>query len=476
MLAGRTQIIAFFALIFGLYGLLIPVEHTADAYGYAAAMGRGEYWSPHHLIYQAWVLTLSKLWLWTGVEPIFLYSLLNSIAMTLALLAVYGMLPSRIDKRWWLVVVAFSFATLRFGTENETYAWPLMFSLWGTLQLLKGRQLLAALLLAIAVLFHQIHLFWCLALLLYAWRNGRWQFKWFYLGLALSAAAVVSIYSQIALLEKQALWQYLTHDAQEGLVDFHWGFKSLALSLINLVRSFVQVHASTLALFDSPWVLVFVVAALLIAAGLLLGLKLKRLSSEMWGRPFAWVLVFQMAFAIFSQGNAEFMVMIPALLVLEWAHQYRRSTHLPIVALGMGLLLWNGATLLATKADENALNLENRITTLQQIEAHLKSEQFVYVARDKVLLDNYIDYKKIAFSRLDIWKAPGYGSAVESIENDIAQSGVATAIIIDAKQVTGRQTRADLLGADDYNQWVSEKKWDPSDQLGVKNWWVLRRP
>jgi hypothetical protein len=476
MLAGRTQIIAFFALIFGLYGLLIPVEHTADAYGYAAAMGRGELWSPHHLMYQAWILTLSKLWLWTGVEPIFLYSLLNSIAMILALLAVYSMLPSRIDKRWWLLVAAFSFATVRFGTENETYAWPLMFSLWGTLQLLKGRQVLAAFLLALAVLFHQIHLFWCLALLVYAWRNGRWQFKWFYLGLVLSAAAVVWIYSQIALIQKQALWYYLTHDAQEGLVDFQWGFKSLALSVINLVRSFVQVHASTLALFDSPWVLVFVVAALLIAAGLLLGLKLKRLSNEMWGRPFAWVLVFQLAFAIFSQGNAEFMVMIPALLVLEWAHEYRRSTHLPIVALGMGLFLWNGSTLLATNADKDALTLSHRVTLLQQIDAEIESEHFVYVARDKVLLDNYIDYKKIAFSRIDIWKAPGYGSDVESMEKDMVKSKGSTPIIIDTKQVIGRQTRADLLGADKYNQWVSDHQWDPSDHLGVKNWWVLRRP
>jgi hypothetical protein len=168
--------------------------------------------------------------------------------------------------------------------------------------------------------------------------------------------------------------------------------------------------------------------------------------------------------------------MIPALLVLEWAHEYRRSTHLPIVALGMGLFLWNGSTLLATNATGNALTLASRITILQQIEAKNVSEQFVYVARDKILLDNYIDYNKIAFSRLDIWKAPGYGSDVESMENDIAQAGVSTAIIIDSKLITGRQTRADLLGADDYNQWVSDKEWDPSDHLGVKNWWVLRRP
>jgi len=475
MLAERTQIIAFFALIFGVYGMMIPFEHTADAYGYAAAMGRGELWSPHHLLYQPWTLALSQLWLWTGVEPIFLYSLMNSLAMVLSLLVVYVLLPQRIDRRWWIVVVAFCFAALRFGTENETYAWPLFFSLWGTERLMNGKGFLAAFLLAVAVLFHQIHLFWCLALCVYAWRTGRWQFKWFYLGLLASAAFVVYVYSELAVRQGYSLWMYATHDAQEGLVDFRWGPKAIALSLINLVRSFVQVHASTLALFDTPWILVFVLAGLLMGSGLLVGIKPRAFQKAMWNRPFVWVLLFQFAFAVFSQGNAEFMVMIPVLLVLEWAQQYRRQTHWPIVALGLGLALWNGATLLASKKLQASSFVVDRMSDLRQIDAQMESKPFVYVARDKVLLDNYMDYKKISIPNLEIWKAPGYGAQREEVNKVLLENHRNIPIFIDAKQVVGRQTRADWLGADRYNNWISDWAWDPSPIAGLKGWWVLRR-
>jgi hypothetical protein len=476
MPAQRIQIIAFFALLFAVYLALIPHEHTADAYGYAAAMGRGEWWSPHHLLYQPWTLALSSLWLWTGLEPILLYSILNSVAMVLALLAVYVLLPQRIDKRWWLIVVAFSFATLRFGTENETYAWPLVFSLWGTERLLKGQGLVAALCMAIAVLFHQIHVFWCLALLVYAWRNGQWQFRWFYWGLLGSALAVLCLYRELAMMENLPLWAYLTHDAQEGLVDFHWGPKALALSAINLIRSFIQVHASTLALFATPWVLLFVLAGLLLGVGLLLGMKPKSPSKTIWARPYGWVLLFQMAFAVFSQGNAEFMVMIPALLVLEWSHQYRRRTHWPIVALGLGLFLWNGTTLLASKGVKSQASLQSRWDELKKIQAQLNDKPFVYIARDKILLDNYMDYKNQGILTGEIWKSPGYGATSFEVNRSMENVRGTAPIYIDAKRVTGRQTRADWLGADVYNDWVTEWDWDPATSSGVARWWVLRNP
>jgi hypothetical protein len=476
MLAERTQIIAFFALIFGVYWMMIPLEHTADAYGYAAAMGRGELWSPHHLLYQPWTLAMSIFWLWTGVEPIFLYSLLNSLAMVLSLLVVYSLLPRRIDRRWWVVVVAFCFASLRFGTENETYAWPLFFSLWGTERLMKGHGFLAAILIAVGVLFHQIHLFWCLALVVFAWRTGRWQFKWFYVGLIASAIGVVCVYRELAMMNGQTFWMYATHDAQEGLVDFQWGLKSVALSLINLIRSFIQVHASTLALFDTPWVLVFVLAGLLMGAGLLLGIKPKSLPKAMWDRPFIWILLFQFAFAVFSQGNAEFMVMIPALMALEWSQQYRRHTHWPIVALGVGLGLWNGATLMASKTISSSSSVADRMSDLRQIEAQIDDDHFVYVARDKVLLDNYMDYKNISFNKLEIWKAPGYGSDLASINQALVENKANSPIFIDTKQVVGRQTRADWLGAEAYNEWTSDRIWDPSPIQGINGWWRLRNP
>jgi hypothetical protein len=227
-----------------------------------------------------------------------------------------------------------------------------------------------------------------------------------------------------------------------------------------------------LALFDTPWVLVFVLAGLLMGSGLLVGIKPRALQKAMWNRPFVWILLFQFAFAVFSQGNAEFMVMIPVLLVLEWSNQYRRLTHWPIVALGLGLALWNGATGLASKKLQSSSSVADRMSDLRQIDARLEGEPFVYVARDKVLLDNYMDYKNISFSNLEIWKAPGYGAQREEVNKALLVNHRNLPVFIDAKQVVGRQTRADWLGADVYNSWTSDWAWD----LGpVNGWWVLRK-
>lgn len=73
----------------------------------------------------------------------------------------------------WLLVVGSSFGMLRFATENETYILPLLFSLlasrswWRAVLENKYRQWVAAgAWAAVAALFHQIHAFWWLALLL----------------------------------------------------------------------------------------------------------------------------------------------------------------------------------------------------------------------------------------------------------------------------------------------------------------------
>ncbi len=457
MALSRVQIIAFFGILFLLYLLLIPAEHTADAYGYAAAMGRGEWWSPHHLLYQPSALLWAGFWSWTGLESIWLYSAWNSAALLVALMAIWQLLPPKPDRYLWVALVASSFVCLRFGTENETYAWPLALSLWGTERYLANKEGQSALLLTLAVLFHQMHVFWCLALLLYSLYTGVNRHIRWVLGMLMGALLVLAVYSQIAHELGLDVWYFITRDWQEGLVDRHWGFNAFALTIVNLFRSFLQIHASTLQLFNTPWVVLFVAAAIAIGTGLFVGIK-PRFAGKAWLKlPFTWILIVHGLFALFSQGNAEFMMMVPPLLGLAWAWNYRRAAQWPIGVLVLGLFAWNGGTLLAHQWGTYGSQLQKS----EQVLSHFSTDkQYVYVSINKVLLDNYLDYKKIRYSNLKIWKAPGYGTDAAALQDSMKTLTADVDLFIDQKSIQGKQTRADWLGADAYNAWVDQYEWE----------------
>ncbi|MCC2547523.1 hypothetical protein LJY25_13790 [Hymenobacter sp. BT175] len=358
------------AALTGLY-LLLPTRNSSlDAWYYAACVRYGhELLLPHHLLFNV----AGRLWLQllqlTGLRPDALAAVqaLNALAAGATLALLYCLLRrlgrGRPLAMAWVLVVGSSFGVMRFATEAETYILPLLLSLaasrcWVQYLLLPGRPagllFSAGLLASLACLLHQVHVFWWLGLLLgtvwLATAKAKALLTYALPALLVPLAYALALPSWNLPLTVDALWHFVFHDYYAGAGGGVSG-RGLLLTGANVVRTFGQVHGSTLALVQR---LPGLLAVPLIVVGLLMyaawqvrrqsrGRQAeKRPASPLWGQiclVHALILVLHLLFAAYSDGNAEFMVMLPALLAVA-ASQLNLPARSVAVA-GGALLLWN---------------------------------------------------------------------------------------------------------------------------------------
>ena len=251
----------------------------------------------------------------------------------------------------------FSYATWRFGTENEVYIVPIFFSLSGSYffqrYALGGKVSniwLAAILGATACLFHQIHFFWWLGLLIGSFLLG--NVKRHFVVFFLSGLVVPLVYFAVIFfalhqsLTVENILQFILHDFYQGSADTAITLRGLLMTPISLVRSFVQVHPIVLILLEKHWFYWIAAAAVLFMIILLIK-DLKRsyiLQKENQNSNFVIthgvIFLLQFAFAVFAKGNAEFMVMLPFLILMIIAQLYIvcNKTLFRIMTI---LLIWN---------------------------------------------------------------------------------------------------------------------------------------
>ncbi|MGI4738791.1 MAG: hypothetical protein ACRYG7_26775 [Janthinobacterium lividum] len=352
--------------------LALPTANaTGDAWYYAACARWGqELGQPHHLLYNG----IGALWLRlvgaSGPAPVGLAALawlqrLNALAAGGCLLALAPLLhragaPGATVPAWVLLVGS-CFGMLRFATENETYIQPLLLALLASLAWARALQeegksrrwlLLAGLLAALACLVHQLMVWWWLGLLLglRPWR-GR------------PALAAAVCYAVPALLVPLAYFlaaprgvghvvRFALHDYLTGGARVEIGGKAVLLTAINLVRTAAQVHGNLLPLLHR-WPLLL--------GGVALGSTILGVYSLLGHRPapalppsaqaslartvrrtHTLIGALHLAFAAQAAGNAEFMVMLPALAAVALAGGWlvawppRR-----VAAAGLALLSWN---------------------------------------------------------------------------------------------------------------------------------------
>ena len=260
----------------------------------------------------------------------------------------------------WLAAGSRStFGLCRFATENETYILPLFFSLLASRSALVYWQekhlrtlFWAGLWAVVACLYHQIHFFWWLGLLPGIGFYARQLAVLIYL---LPALLVPLVYGTVISTTTDlpftpaGIARFVFHDFYGGTVTAVPGLKNLLLSVVSLVRSFIQVHGLQLYLFRNN--ILFALPALLLVAvaGYALWLLFRnrhalRRRVQPHSRPFlrTHLVIFfsQFLFAAYSVGNAEFMVMLPMLLVLLVAARWSFPPLVPVL-LGLGLLVWN---------------------------------------------------------------------------------------------------------------------------------------
>lgn len=345
--------------------LLLPTANPSlDAWYYAASVRwRQDLLLPHHLLYNplgvAWVTLLPS-----GTDVLAALQTLNALLYGGILLALRPVLrtagATEETLAPWLLLVGSTFGLLRFATENETYLAPLLLSVlasgawvrWAVQPAARraaGWLLLAGALAAGACLLHQLHVWWWLALGVgTVWgRPLRWRAALSYglpAGLVPVAYALAAHHAGFALTGR-GMTDFVFHDYVVNGATPTPGVKALLLTGINLGRTLGQVHGTTLLLLGR-WpalALVPVTVAALLWRARRAWTGRRALADDgarrIW-QAHALAFGLHVAFAAASDGNAEFMVMLPilgAVLAAGWG-QWRPR---PLALAGAALLLWN---------------------------------------------------------------------------------------------------------------------------------------
>jgi hypothetical protein len=111
-----------------------------------------------------------------------------------------------------------------------------------------------------------------------------------------------------------------------------------------------------------------------------------------------FALLFQFLWAAYSVGNAEFMVMIPFLLLLSLPGLLLKLQH-KLLPLAMAMLCWNMGVYLIPNAKIKTINFGAELNLLLKIATEQKADGIVFIARERVMLENYLsnqsaDYQK----------------------------------------------------------------------------------
>ena len=260
-------------------------------------------------------------------------------------------------------MAAFSFGFWRFATENENYIFPILFSLLGSYYFIKSyaqkkydlKYILASGLFAtIACLYHQIHIFWFIGLFFgWIWIDKTSGLK---RGILFAGTFIIApvIYFLVILfyLHQNLSWfsvtRFVFHDYYIGAAGNTFGFNNVLLGAINFIRTFFQVHGQMLVMISRHkiWLLPGVIAIGFMIRAIIDLTTFKKLSNlkgpkmNIIVKIHLLILLLQLAFAVYNIGNAEFMIMIPALLAIILVGM-KRIPMSSLAFIAVAMLIWN---------------------------------------------------------------------------------------------------------------------------------------
>lgn len=363
----------FFLLIY----LLFPTNNsTVDGWGYAEEIKYGyNLFRSHHLLYNALGFVLLKALGLVGInaDVLAFMKVLNALAAFGILLVFrwYLNLQSLSNKaiNSWLFFVGSSFGVWRFAVENETYLIPIFFSLLGSVFfVLFSRKseshflFWSAVFASLACLFHQLQIFWWLALFVGLLMHKSRRLSWLFLAVS---SIVPFVYLLVYFLYEEGalgvvdLLRFVLHDFYGNGAEASIDYRNFLMTPISLFRTFFQVHGNIL-LFLKGFPLLWGAAIFALSLALLslfdlrfLGMiSFQHISLTVKVHILAFVL--HLAFAFFSHGNAEFMVVLIVLLPLVLVG-FIDFPYRILWKLGLAMFVWNAslAILPANRLDFN---------------------------------------------------------------------------------------------------------------------------
>lgn len=308
-----------------------------------------------------------------------------------------------------MLIASFSFVFLRFSNENETYLLPLFFSMLATYLVFSQNLRLVfwgILFSVVAVLFHQIHIFWHISLMLYVVRV--YKVKGVVLGI-LSVFIIFITYFIVAQSLHLKLWNFVLSDAKSGLVQLLPDFNNVKFFGVNFIRSFYQIHGEVFMLIMKyKMVLVCAIsAAVLLVLSIIYLIKkgvFQKSNHAFKKERLTLILVFvmQAGFAFYSVGNAEFMTMLPLLLVIILGMNFTIKANKALLFLGVSMMVWNMSMYVIPHHALDFKNLSNQTEFVRR----LNNSETVFVSKNAIELENYFCYTKIKFDKVTLLKIP----------------------------------------------------------------------
>jgi hypothetical protein len=382
----------------------IPIEFTGDSYGYACEVMKNDLQSGHHLLHKYVLSFLFEQYNHSYFDvdyisprdynPLVSFIRFNLIISVLNLVVVWLILEQR---KWRLSSIALAlfflsatFSFMKYSFENETYMLPLFFSLLGTYFYEKNRWFIAFILLSVATLFHQSHVFWLLALWLN--QNSKWPYKVSYL--FLSASIVLSTYFYFSIIYSKSIFQLIFQDVDNGLVQLVPSLTNVTMTAVNFVRVFFQVHGEMFMFWKvfNPFlsgVAIISILFTLIGVVLYVGAHQLNFKKSDWSIIYLTAFFFHLLFAAYSVGNIEFMIVLPFLLVLS--HKTGRIMNYSLLV-SLGMFLWNFGQFALPRTSVSPHRLHQKLGLISTI-AKPQTDSLVVAIEDKDLHQNFFEYQ-----------------------------------------------------------------------------------
>lgn len=350
----------FFGGLVWLVFFNLSANPSVDAVAYAQGVVTGtDLLYPHHLLHSLvgrglWLPLLQALTHAPApLEQVSAYAWLalsNGIAFLLLIFGLNRMLarPSQALHPAVLPAAA-AWGLLRFSVEFEAYLWPLVFCLAAVYLAHQRLWAGSGFCFALALLYHQISLFWLPALLMPLLQTRSLK-AWIQASLPLLLVPLAYI-AVIGVFAVPSPLSWLLGEFATGGVKHDFTIRYLILIPVSVVRSWIQIHGNQLILLRQYpnmstllGVAGLLTAALFIVVGWIGTASRKESSSDSVSPSYTaagrWASAGLLLGSIFSQGNAEFLAGLPLTVALGWSHVFERRRALTVGLAGL-LMGWN---------------------------------------------------------------------------------------------------------------------------------------
>ena len=339
-----------------IYIVLFNNNSETDSYAFATSVKTGKnLLYPHHLIYclpaRSVILLLNQLGIYA--DALLILKNINGIAAVFCLFFLYKILKLNKSENTiqYIVFAGSCFGFARFATEGEAYILPIMFSLISTFYFLfflieksKKFLLLSGLTFGISILFHQIHIFWFIGFFIVLF----WGLKKIKTSLLFATPCVTLVLAFYYYASQNVginFFKYIFYDYYSGSAKAAIGINNFLMTPISIVRTVFQVHGYIGFLIKKNILIIPISVALASLAmyffyKIIITSKSLIKENKLFSNALLIAFVFQLLFAFFSVGNAEFMVMLPflAAIWLDLKFKFKKSL---LLYFSIIIFLWN---------------------------------------------------------------------------------------------------------------------------------------